>query len=1154
MDRIFVFPIIWVQSSHYTCILAHGKFNFKEQIFCFKSTVIHFKSLNLLNLSNKSHYSLFPIISLAVLLAFSQNAFAQVELDRFHNLEEVPQYVIDQRIQELIEGGFITQSEQELQSFTSANNSLLQYTFYSGNQFGSDTRSTRGMEFNPTGTRMYVVGRSSNNVIEYHLSTPWDIRTASYQREFDTTAIMQSQTQPEGNTHGIYIRQQDGTKMWIVNRTEIWEFTLSTAWNITTASPTGFYDLSNKMLRAHGIDFKPDGSRMFLEDRFLGSVFQYNLSTPWDVESATLDHTYKVPVQQDLQGVQFFSDGLRLFLIDNDAVMRGLEEIHEFTLTTAYDLRTASYIGSFSLSDTPNATSLKFRPDFKQLFVSDPGQNRIFMYDILFPPDSQRSTITALTDRVQANDSSTSRIRVVMRNSDGATVEKLPVRLISKSGRLDYTPETAITDANGQAFFEVKNNRPETVTYSAVSLGVELAATTSVRFLGIDPDLSFITVTNTRIQSNRNQVSLIRITTKDEENNPFGSVNVELITDGGNPDVEIIRSISDANGESEFRISSQNPGTTLLRARTMGITLSDTPSIRFLGIDPDLSTLEISSTRIQANQNQKSSAIITAKDEDNNPFGNVKVELLTDGGSSIVDVLQHITNSSGQARFDLSSQNPGFTQVGARILGTSISDTKIIQFLGIDPEISTFLQSDERVQADGREQAEILVHVRDEDNNPFGNVSMELIPDGGSSVIDPFQPVTDQEGIARFRVSNEIIERVSYQARGLGTTLSSSVSIQFIPLAPVALSATNVETRSFRANWELVEGAATYFFDLSADSTFSSYLPGYENLDVGLTTSLEIVNLQPGSSYYYRVRASKENLTGADSETITVHTFPDTPVAVSSTDRNANQFRARWESAEGSAGYSLDVALDPEFSELLPEYKDLDVGNQLSHLVTGLELDTEYFYRVRAVAGPRTSAESNVIQVSTLDLNRELSSIEQQQLRILANGDQTNRITIQLKSSEGIALQNVQTSLIPDSGQVTIEEINAVTDEEGTSSFELSSLQAGKVTFTVRAQGNILDTFDVEFLPAIGQLALGNNYPNPFRNETTIPVTIPEQMHVEIRVYDRLGRYIQTVVREEMMPGYYEIPFRSSGLASGVYFYRLITPLVVLDETMVLVK
>ncbi|MBX2992040.1 MAG: T9SS type A sorting domain-containing protein [Bacteroidetes bacterium] len=70
---------------------------------------------------------------------------------------------------------------------------------------------------------------------------------------------------------------------------------------------------------------------------------------------------------------------------------------------------------------------------------------------------------------------------------------------------------------------------------------------------------------------------------------------------------------------------------------------------------------------------------------------------------------------------------------------------------------------------------------------------------------------------------------------------------------------------------------------------------------------------------------------------------------------------------------------------------------------------------------------------------------------------------------------------------------------------------------------------------------LAQNYPNPFNPTTTIQFKIPAGTygHTSLRVYDLLGREVATLVNEVKQPGHYEVAFDASGLASGVYLYRL---------------
>jgi hypothetical protein len=65
------------------------------------------------------------------------------------------------------------------------------------------------------------------------------------------------------------------------------------------------------------------------------------------------------------------------------------------------------------------------------------------------------------------------------------------------------------------------------------------------------------------------------------------------------------------------------------------------------------------------------------------------------------------------------------------------------------------------------------------------------------------------------------------------------------------------------------------------------------------------------------------------------------------------------------------------------------------------------------------------------------------------------------------------------------------------------------------------------------------NYPNPFNPSTTIRYALPTRAHVTLTVWNTLGQQVATLVNEDVDPGNYDVKFDGSGLASGVYFYRL---------------
>jgi hypothetical protein len=73
--------------------------------------------------------------------------------------------------------------------------------------------------------------------------------------------------------------------------------------------------------------------------------------------------------------------------------------------------------------------------------------------------------------------------------------------------------------------------------------------------------------------------------------------------------------------------------------------------------------------------------------------------------------------------------------------------------------------------------------------------------------------------------------------------------------------------------------------------------------------------------------------------------------------------------------------------------------------------------------------------------------------------------------------------------------------------------------------------------------ALLQNYPNPFNPSTTIEFHLPNATNVSMKIFNILGAEVQTIFAEEKYSaGVHNVKFEASGLASGIYFYQLITP------------
>jgi hypothetical protein len=87
----------------------------------------------------------------------------------------------------------------------------------------------------------------------------------------------------------------------------------------------------------------------------------------------------------------------------------------------------------------------------------------------------------------------------------------------------------------------------------------------------------------------------------------------------------------------------------------------------------------------------------------------------------------------------------------------------------------------------------------------------------------------------------------------LANKITASATTCF-PIA-VILPSTDIEGNSFTMNWNELAGAPSYVIQVSTNSAFTAFVPGYENLNVGNVTSFTVTGLVPKTKYYYRVRA-----------------------------------------------------------------------------------------------------------------------------------------------------------------------------------------------------------------------------------------------------------------------------------------------------------
>ena len=238
-----------------------------------------------------------------------------------------------------------------------------------------------GLNFNNDGTKMYTVNAgASDAVIEYILTTPYDISTAIVN---NTKGVSRG-----GSTQATQVVfNKDGTKMFIVNhaapKKTVDYYSLSTAFDVSTATRDGEYSIAGQEQRANSIAFNNDGTRMVVAGVGNDSqvrIHEYSLSTGFDL-SSTVTHLNTedlISFQNHIDGVTFNYDGTKMYTINGNE-----NKISQFKLTTPYDVSTLSLEGTFDVSSYDIAPrEVAFSNDGSKMFFIGDTNDKVYEFNL----------------------------------------------------------------------------------------------------------------------------------------------------------------------------------------------------------------------------------------------------------------------------------------------------------------------------------------------------------------------------------------------------------------------------------------------------------------------------------------------------------------------------------------------------------------------------------------------------------------------------------------------------------------------------------------------------------------------------------------------------------------------------------------------------
>ena len=267
-------------------------------------------------------------------------------------------------------------------------------TFVDATSIKSQERSPTGIAFSNDGTKMFVIGDSSNAVNEYALSAPFDVSTRTF---IDSVSVVVHDIIPTGIAFS-----NDGTRLFMIgiSRDKVNEYHLPVPfafssgcnpWNACTFTggrtipphfperPDATFVFDGTSIRSQEVDprgmaFSNDGTKMFVIGIAGKDVNEYTLSAPFDASTRTFVDATSISEQEDTPtGIAFSSDGAKMFVIGDEG-----NDVNEYTLSAPFDASTRIFVDATSVSEQETVpTDIAFSNDGAKMFVLGTTDNVI---------------------------------------------------------------------------------------------------------------------------------------------------------------------------------------------------------------------------------------------------------------------------------------------------------------------------------------------------------------------------------------------------------------------------------------------------------------------------------------------------------------------------------------------------------------------------------------------------------------------------------------------------------------------------------------------------------------------------------------------------------------------------------------------------------
>ncbi|MEQ9021431.1 MAG: hypothetical protein RLN82_01565, partial [Pseudomonadales bacterium] len=244
--------------------------------------------------------------------------------------------------------------------------------------FTAEEDSPGSMAFSNDGMKMFIVGYTNDALFEYNLTSAFDISEVTYSGNSYTLA--------EVNSPGDLVFDPTGTIMFILDGSgdEVDQYSLSAAFDLSsTITHEGAFKVNTEDIQPSGITFSPNGKKMYMIGSSNDKIFQYTLTSPFDITSGISYDDVEASVSSlNYTDIQISEDGKNIFL--SNSAFPSSSNIRQYELNTPFDISDGiSAVGGFYFHDIDyGPTDFVVSTDRKRLIVIGGQFNLVYQFDL----------------------------------------------------------------------------------------------------------------------------------------------------------------------------------------------------------------------------------------------------------------------------------------------------------------------------------------------------------------------------------------------------------------------------------------------------------------------------------------------------------------------------------------------------------------------------------------------------------------------------------------------------------------------------------------------------------------------------------------------------------------------------------------------------